>query len=85
MSALAHAVGSFAQTDGDYATAIRALTLQRRSAPTEPRHCMYRMGLGVIAQGRKQVLLREKVIEYGTDQSMLTTIDLPVVSHVTQA
>ena len=85
VSALAHAVGSFAQTDGDYATAIPALTLHRRSLPTEPLHCIYRLGLGVIAQGCKQVLLGEKVIDYGPGQSMLTTIDLPVVSHVTQA
>jgi AraC-like DNA-binding protein len=84
-SALAHAVASFAQTDGDYSTAIPALTLHRRGAPTEPLHCIYSLGLGVIAQGCKQVLLREKVIDYGPGQSMLTTIDLPVVSHVTQA
>jgi AraC-like DNA-binding protein len=84
MSALALAVGNFAQTDGDYATAIPALTLHRRSAPTEPLHCIYSLGLGVITQGRKQVLLGEQVIDYGPGQSMLTTIDLPVVSHVTQ-
>jgi AraC-like DNA-binding protein len=85
MSALAHAVGSFAQTDGDYTTAVPALTLHRRSAPTEPLHCVYSLGLGVIAQGSKQVLLGDEVIDYDPGQSMLTTIDLPVVSHVTQA
>jgi len=85
VSALAYTVANFAQTDGDYTTAIPTLTLHRRNARTEPLHCIYSLGLGVIAQGRKQVLLREEVIEYGPGQSMLTTIDLPVVSHVTQA
>jgi AraC-like DNA-binding protein len=85
VSALAYAVGSFAQTDGDHATSISALTLHRRSAPTEPLHCIYSLGLGVIVQGAKRVMLREEVIDYGPGQSMLTTIDLPVVSHVTQA
>jgi AraC-like DNA-binding protein len=85
MSALAHAVGSIAQTDGDYTTAVPALTLHRRSAPTEPLHCIYSLGLGVIAQGGKQVMLGDEVINYNPGQSMLTTIDLPVVSHVTQA
>ena len=85
MSALAHAVSSFAQTDGDYTTAVPALTLHRRSAPTEPLHCIYSLGLGVIAQGGKQVMLGDEVINYSPGQSMLTTIDLPVVSHVTQA
>jgi AraC-like DNA-binding protein len=85
LSALAYAVGGFAQTDGDYTTAIPALTLHRRSAPTEPLHCIYSLGLGVIAQGAKQVMLGDEVINYRAGRSMLTTIDLPVVSHVTQA
>src|SRR3954454_6979108 len=85
MSALVRAIGRFAQTDGDYGTAIPALRLHRRSAPTEPLHCIYNLGLGVVAQGHKQVLIREEAIDYGPGQSMLTTIDLPVVSHVTRA
>src|SRR6187549_4023477 len=85
MSPLVRAIGRFAQTDGDYDTAIPALTLHRRSTPTEPLHCIYNLGLGVVAQGDKQVLIGEQSIDYGPGQSMLTTIDLPVVSHVTRA
>jgi AraC-like DNA-binding protein len=85
LNSLAYAVGKFAQTDGDYTTAISALTLHRRSAPTEPLHCVYSLGLGVIAQGAKQVMLGDEVTNYSPGRSMLTTIDLPVVSHVTQA
>ncbi len=84
-SALARAIWRFAQTDGDHTTAIPALTLHRRKAPTEPLHCIYNLGLGVVAQGDKQVLLWGEAIDYGPGQSMLTTIDLPVVSHVTRA
>src|SRR6266550_8864202 len=83
--ALAGAIGSVVQTDGDHNTGIPALTLHRRSGPTEPLHCIYNLGLGVVAQGDKQVLLGEESIDYGPGQSMLTTIDLPVVSHVTRA
>ena len=75
VSALACAVGDLAQTDGDYTTAIPALTLHRRQAPTEPLHCIYNLGLGVVAQGDKQVLLGGAAIDYGPGQSMLTTID----------
>ena len=80
-SALARAIGTFAQTDGDYATTVPALTLHRRSAPTQPLHCIYALGLGVIAQGSKQVMLGDQVIGYSPARSMLTTIDMPVVSH----
>ena len=48
-------------------------------------HCIYNLGLGVVAQGDKQVLLGDESIDYGPGQSMLTTIDLPVVSHVRRA
>src|SRR5712691_6073395 len=84
-SVLARAIRRFAQTDGDHNTAIPALTLHRRKAPTEPLHCIYNLGLGVVAQGHKKVLLGGETIDYGPRQSMLTTIDLPVFSHVTWA
>jgi len=85
MNVLARAIRRFAQSDGDHNTAIPALTLHRRSAPSEPLHCIYNLGLGVVAQGDKQVLLGGETIDYGPGQSMLTTIDLPVVSHVRRA
>jgi AraC-like DNA-binding protein len=85
MAGLARAIARFAHSDGDYATVIPALSLHRRSRPTEPLHCIYSMGLGVVAQGHKQVLVGEGLINYGPGQSMLATIDLPVVSHVARA
>jgi AraC-like DNA-binding protein len=82
---LARAIARFAQTDGDHTTAIPRLTLHRRKGPTEPLHCIYTLGLGIVAQGDKQVLLGGESVNFGPGQSMLTTIDLPVVSHVTRA
>jgi AraC-like DNA-binding protein len=82
---LARAIGRIAQSDGDYVTALPSISLHRRRAPTEPLHCVYGMGLGVIAQGSKQVLLGGEVIDYAPGQSMLTTIDSPVVAHVARA
>jgi AraC-like DNA-binding protein len=85
LARLVRAIDRIAHLDGDHATAIPALSLHRRRAPTEPLHCIYGLGLGVIAQGGKQVLLSDEVINYTAGQSMLTTIDLPVVSHVARA
>lgn len=82
---LARAIASFAHSAGDFTTAIPALSLHRRQSPTEPLHCIVNLGLGLVAQGDKQVMLRDEVISYGPGQSMLTTIDLPVISHVTRA
>lgn len=85
MTGLADAIRKIAQIDGDYATAIPALTLHRRHAVTEPLHCIYGLGLGVVAQGDKQVLLGNEMIAFSPGRSMLTTVDLPVVSQVTFA
>src|SRR5580700_4703364 len=84
-SVLACAIAGIAQSDGDYPTAVPALSLHRRQMPTEPVHCIYGLGLGIVAQGGKQVMLGGDVMDYGPGQSMLTTIDLPVVAHVTRA
>src|SRR6058998_2768994 len=64
MTALARAIERFARIEGDHTTAIPTLTLHRRKAPTEPLHCIYNLGLGVVAQGDKQVLLGDEAIDY---------------------
>lgn len=78
-------VVQFAQSDGDYATNIPGLTIYRRSAVTEPMPCIYGLGLGVTIQGGKRVSLGSDVYDYGPGQSVMTFVDLPVVSHVRQA
>jgi AraC-like DNA-binding protein len=82
---LAAAIARIAQNAGDFTTAIPWLSLHRRNAVTEPLPCIYEFGLGVIAQGEKQVMLGEEVFYYGAGKTMLATIDLPVVSNVTVA
>lgn len=82
---LSLALDTYTRADGDHTTAIPGLTLHRRSAPTLPLHCIYGLGLGLAVQGRKQVLLGEEVLRFGPGQTLLTTLDLPVVSHVTHA
>lgn len=82
---LARLIASNARSDGDYTTAVPGLSLHRRKEPTMPLHCIYDLGLGVIAQGEKQALVRDEVVTYGAGQSMLTSIELPVISQVIRA
>jgi AraC-like DNA-binding protein len=82
---LAREISRVTRTNGDYVTSVPGLTLHRRSAPASPMPCIYGFGLGVIAQGSKQVMLGEEVYEYKPGDAMLTTVDLPVVSNVTVA
>lgn len=82
---LACLVGNVAQTDGDYSTPISALMLYRRSSATDPMPCIYGLGLGLTVQGGKRVTLGDEVFNYAAGQSLITTVDLPVVSYVTRA
>jgi AraC-like DNA-binding protein len=82
---LAREISRVIQVNGDYATAVSGLTLHRRSSPAAPMPCIYGFGLGVVAQGSKQVMLNEDVYDYRAGEAMLTTVDLPVVSNVTRA
>ncbi|MFV5377368.1 AraC family transcriptional regulator [Acinetobacter calcoaceticus] len=78
-------VKDIAQNDGDYPTEIPVLSIYRRSTVTDPMPCVFGLGLGVTLQGRKRVTLGEDVFDYGSGQALINTIDLPVVSYVTQA
>lgn len=83
--ALIDAVCLIAQADGDFATAIPELSLYRRSRPEGPAPCLYPRGLVVILQGQKQIVYGRRQLEYGAGDSLVFTVDLPVVSQLIQA
>lgn len=85
ISRLADLVSQILPSDGDHIGAVPGLNLYRRKAVTAPMHCIYGLGIGVTLQGCKQVMVGEEVLTYAPGQSMVTSVDLPVVSHVTQA
>ena len=68
----------------DFQTEIPGFSLHRR-INKQSIHCIYDLGLGIVLQGEKQVLIGNEIFSYGRGQSMLTTIDLPAVSRVTKA
>jgi len=82
---LAALIANIARSDGGSDTVIPALTLYRRSKISAPIPCIYGLGIAVAAQGRKRLTVGDDVIEYGPGQSLLTTIDLPGVSHISEA
>ena len=83
--ALARLVAQIAQTDGMCDTPIPGLRMYRRSNATDPMPCMYMLGLALTVQGSKRVTVGDAIFDYGPGQSLVTSLDLPVVSHVTCA
>lgn len=82
---LAGLVGRVAQTDGDYGTAIHALKLRRCSSTTDPMPCIYGLGLVLIVQGSKRIMWGDEVFDYSAGQTLITTVDMPVVAYITRA
>ncbi|UZE20802.1 AraC family transcriptional regulator [Pseudomonas sp. B21-054] len=82
---LAHSVSQLLPSEGDQITAVPGLSLHRRKAVTAPMHCIYGLGIGVTLQGRKQAMVGEDILTYSPGQSMVTSVDLPVISHICQA
>ncbi|MFM0757376.1 AraC family transcriptional regulator [Paraburkholderia strydomiana] len=82
---LASIIARFATVDGNHETAIPGLTLFRYAYPTVPMPYVYEPGMAVVAQGAKCVVLADEIYEYGAGQSLLTSVDLPVVSRVSEA
>ncbi|GLQ30404.1 AraC family transcriptional regulator [Litoribrevibacter albus] len=85
IQALANTVFAYSKREGDHNTGISGLTAHIRNAPTEPLHCIYTLSLAMVLQGGKQLSIHNEQLPCVAGQSMLTTFDLPVVSHVTEA
>ena len=71
--------------EGDYETLYPAVTVHRRNSPTDTIPCIYEMGLAVTISGQKQVSLGNTVFNYSAGQALLASVDLPVISRVTEA
>ncbi|MGI4813597.1 MAG: AraC family transcriptional regulator N-terminal domain-containing protein [Janthinobacterium lividum] len=82
---LARSIARWTHACGKCSTAIPALTLYRRDAPTQPVCGMYEPSIAFIAQGSKRVLLGEESYGYEPQHLLFTSVDLPTVSQVTEA
>jgi len=67
------------------ATAIPRLTLHQRTAPTAACHVTYEPSVIVIAQGRKEVQIGTDTLTYDSSRFLLTSVDLPTVTRVSEA
>ena len=72
-------------TDGVTLTPIPGLRLGRTHGRVAPRHMAYRPSLCIVAQGAKEVLAGARSITYGNMQSLVVTVDVPVLSQVVEA
>ncbi len=85
MTELAKLVERFASVGTSPATEIAGLSLYRQTKATELAPCMCEPSLCVVAQGAKQVLIGEDVLQYDASTFLLVSADLPVTARVVEA
>jgi AraC-like DNA-binding protein len=85
LEALGKSIARWTDKGGLLGTAISALSLARRDAPTQPTSYMYEPSLCLIAQGAKRVLLGGDTYALDVHHFLITSVDLPTVVQILQA
>ena len=85
LEALGKSIVRWTDKGGLLVTAISALSLSRRDAPTEPTSYMYEPSICLIAQGAKRVLLGDDTYVLDVHHFLITSVDLPTVVQIIQA
>ncbi|MEA3541703.1 MAG: AraC family transcriptional regulator [Pseudomonadota bacterium] len=89
MSALKNAVARYIEReggrDGLYTTAIDGLALMRSISETLPHPLVYRPALCLVAQGAKRLALGDASFDYGVEQALIVSVELPGFGYVTEA
>src|SRR6476646_628891 len=67
------------------ATAIPRVTLHQRTAPTSACHVTYEPCVIVVPQGRKEVQVGAETLTSDSSRYLLTSIDMPAVTRVSEA
>jgi AraC-like DNA-binding protein len=85
LEALRKSIARWTDKEGLLVTAISALSLSRRDAPTQPTSYMYEPSICLIAQGAKRVLLGDDTYVLDVHHFLITSVDLPTVVQIIKA
>ncbi len=66
-------------------TALAGVRALISGMPTKTAHGVSEPGVGIVAQGAKQTVVGDRVFEYGEGDFIVSSVDLPISSHVTHA
>ena len=88
-SPLTHAIAAVLDRagveNGGIETQVPGLRLIRTFGCVPPRHMTYRPSLCLIAQAAKRVMVGDSTLVYGHMQSLVITVEVPVLSEIIEA
>lgn len=85
LEALEKSIARWTEKGEQHPTAVPALSLFRRDAPTDPISGMYEPSICLIAQGAKRVLLGDDMYVYDAHHYLITSVHLPTVVQIIEA
>ena len=85
LAEIAASIARHTAGDGLHATPLERLALVRSSTPTMPMPTVYRPMLCLVTQGRKQVVLGDRVFTYDPARYVIVSVELPVLGRVIEA
>ena len=71
--------------DGYCRTPVPGLILMRSYSQMPPQHMLYRPTLCIVAQGAKEIMVGDQTLRYGNGQTLVVTVEAPVLSHLVEA
>src|SRR4051812_16105182 len=66
-------------------TGLPGVRVTVSTQPTSTAHGVSEPGLGIVVQGAKQTMVGDRTFEYGEGDFVVTSVDLPISSHITRA
>lgn len=78
-------IDQYSKGDGIHETALPRVAVIKATRPSAPIHGVHQPALCILAQGRKQVVLGDRVFFYDATQYLVAAVDVPVVAQVTEA
>lgn len=85
LQTFAQIIGARTPGSGDFETPIAGLSFFRRDALSPPAVCMVPPSILLVAQGAKRMWVGGEGYPYDTSRFLITSLDLPANSEVTQA
>lgn len=82
---LAEKIACLTDEDGIHSTRVPRVHLIRSAHPTQEIHTLHEPALCLVLQGRKRVMLADRIFDYDQSRFLIVSFDLPIVGQVVAA
>ncbi|MGO1072605.1 AraC family transcriptional regulator N-terminal domain-containing protein [Lysobacter sp. CA199] len=82
---LAQAIDRNSGVDGLHPTALPRVQLIRASREVDAIHELHRPAVCIVAQGRKRVMLGDRIYEYDRNRYLVVSVDVPILGQIVEA